>query len=81
MEFIIRATYDDLATDYEEVLKPFNYQIEEKIGWRGLKYLVATIEINSLEEMLKLKKAVKADIIILENEGHLSIEIYDDYRE
>jgi len=81
MKFIIRATSDDLATDYEEALKPFNYQIEEQIGWRGLKYLVATVEVNSLEEMLKLKKAVKADIIILENEGHLSIEIYDGYRE
>ena len=81
MKFIIRATYGDLAEDYKEVLKPFNYQIEELIGWRGLEYSVATVEINSLEEMLKLKKAVKTDIIILKDEGHLSIEIYDGYRE
>ena len=39
------------------------------------------IELNSLEEVIKLSKLVKEDIIIITNYGETSLEIYDDYRE
>ena len=39
------------------------------------------IELNSLEDVIKLSKLVKADIIIITNYGETLLEIYDDYRE
>ena len=41
------------------------------------------IELNSLEDVIKLSKLVKADIIIITNNinGETSLEIYDGYRE
>ena len=43
------------------------------------------IEINSLEDVIKLSKLVKEDIIIITNDinnyGETSLEIYDDYGE
>lgn len=42
------------------------------------------VEINSLEDLLKLKEEVKSNLIIgssSENEYFPCIEIYDDYRE
>lgn len=39
------------------------------------------IELNSLEDVIKLSKLVKADIIIITNYEETSLEIYDDYRE
>lgn len=41
-----------------------------------------TVEINSLEDLMKLKEEVKNDLIILDAENGLPvIEIYDSYRE
>lgn len=45
-----------------------------------------TIEINTLEELMELKKEVNEDggevgLIIFDDEETPSIEIYDDYRE
>ena len=81
MKFIIRATSGDLAKDYEETLKPFDYQIEEREGWRGMKYDVATVQVKTLEELIKLQKALKKSIIIEKGEKDFAIEIYDTYRE
>lgn len=44
-------------------------------------YEKAYIEINSLEDILKLKKETAAPIIISEEEDGYEIEIYDGYRE
>ena len=39
------------------------------------------IEIDTLEQLLELKQAVKSPIIVGYYEGKPAIEIYDDYRE
>lgn len=42
---------------------------------------VYEIEIETLEQLLKLMQAVEAPIIIMGNYDEPAIEIYDDYRE
>ena len=67
---------------YGEGLKKYNLK---KTNWKYYDAIVENsyeIEINSLDELMKLVNDVKCDIIInnSDNLGN-TIEIYDDYRE
>lgn len=71
--------------DYEEQLQKYGYKVEERTGYNDMIYMVSTIEINSLEDLMNLQKDVVEELIIdfsNENPDHEPfIEIYDGYRE
>jgi hypothetical protein len=77
MKFTItRTSYLDNFDEYKEVLKKYNFVNEstkyEKSG---------TIEINTLEDLIKLSDETNQNLIIGGDEEERYIEIYDDYRE
>lgn len=82
MKFKIRATwgfgYEAFMRQYGEKLKVKGYKVGKRKGH-------AIIDINSLDELLKLQEDTCPEIIIgEENEKGLPkkcIEIYDGYRE
>ena len=71
MEFIITRTSDFWME------KPPCSKAKEKVD-DGLKFYA--IEINSLEELLKLIDE-EGMLVLNGHEGSYSVEIYDDYRE
>lgn len=79
MKFIIDRT----SSFYEEeIKKPCKNCVQEEITYKsGIKEKLWVIEVNSLEELMKLLRDVDEKIIIYECEGNNYIEIYDDYRE
>lgn len=78
MKFLVKRTTDVLAftppcegTKLSEHQSAFGCKLWE-------------IEINSIEELIELKKKVTHPIILCDSydvEGMLELEIYDDYRE
>ena len=73
---------------YKDKLEKYNYnndiEIKEEPLYRGInskivkkKYDNATIEINTIKQLLELKKELEEDLIICDN----SIMIYNDYIE
>lgn len=86
MRILITSSLDgDYASDYEKQLQKYGYKVEERTGYNGMIYMVSTIEINSLEDLMNLQKDVVEELIIdftSENHNHEPfIEIYDGYRE
>lgn len=86
MKFEIRSSSvwseDRLITSYPQ-LKDFNYKpgVDTEEEYRD-----PTIEINSLEELMRFKEEVNSDIILTryyktEDVYREQIEIYDGYRE
>ena len=73
---------------YKDKLKKYNYnndiEIKEEPLYRGInskivkkKYDNATIEINTIKQLLELSKEIEEDLIITDNQ----IMIYNDYIE
>ena len=86
MRILITSTLDgNYAYSYEKQLQKYGYKAEERKGYSGAIYMVSTIEINSLEDLVNLQKDVFVELVIdftNENENHEPfIEIYDGYRE
>lgn len=95
MEFILSRTSvwtyeyedkpDEKIIDLLEIPKEeFDIQIKEFTYKSGDKERLPVIEINSLEDLIRLKAIVKEEIIITDSttpNGWMKIEIYDDYRE
>lgn len=89
MKFIIYRTsgrYVDVEQleDLEIDLDKYNVSLESKIDCFGNEKTYAIIEINSLEELVKLTKDY--GLIVLNPtyswvDGMQAIEIYDDWRE
>lgn len=78
MKFTIERT-----SDYDGIMKPSKNAVLSKEK-SSFDTNVWEIEIESLEELIKLKEEVKYPIIIKNPcfiEGQNEIEIYDDYRE
>lgn len=79
MKFEIRKTSDDYTKPCEQAVLTKEWRNE--FGWKERKW---EVEVNSLEELMKLiEQSEKERIVIFaadENDGPL-IEIYDDYRE
>lgn len=78
MKFLLTATsYNCLSSE--------NMDIFKKLGAIFIGYLIKDpeIEINSLEELMDLKRKLGNDLIITEKSGdsYPTIEIYNDYRE
>lgn len=74
------AGWGKLNKKYYETLKPFSLKISENDD--------ATIELNTLQDIIDLKEKVDEDIIITGsgigtslNGGNPTIEIYDTWRE
>lgn len=44
-------------------------------------YYEIYIELNTLEELLSLQKAIDEELVIKQRDGKVEIEIYNDYRE
>ena len=63
---------------YYEIAKNNGFNVKNLIENNRSEF---EIELNSLEDIIKLSKLVKADIIIITNYGETSLEIYDDYME
>lgn len=84
MRILITSTLDGNYT-YSKQLRKYGYKAEERTGYSGAIYMVSTIEINSLEDLMNLQKDINEELIIdftNENENHEPfIEIYDGYRE
>lgn len=82
---ITSTTCGNYASDYEKQLQKYGYKVEERTGYNDVIYMVSTIEINSLEDLMNLQKDVVESLIIdfsNENPHHEPfIEIYDGYRE
>ena len=76
MKFKIYSTYsryDGCGTKkYIDILE--KYKLSQKDG-------IETIEISTLEELLKLQIELGQEIIVYDGEDHPEIEIYDYYRE
>ena len=70
--------WNDSIVDKYPILRKFGYHNEHEYKWYGK---AGWIVINSLEELLRLCKKVKAEIIIDVEEDTPVLEIYDDYRE
>lgn len=93
MKFEIESVYwtgKDIAKNYGEKIKPFEIKSEkvEHSTWYGGKHLIqiATIELESLEDLKLLCSKVKYPIIFSAVNGDPeinlpSLEIYDGYRE
>lgn len=79
MKFRIKKTSDDYVKPCEQAT--LAWEGKNEFGWRERKW---EIEINSLEELMKLTEESedKAIVIFAANEqSGPMIEIYDDYRE
>lgn len=86
MRILITSTLDgDCAYSYEKHLQKYGYKVEERNGYNDARYMVSTIEINSLEDLVNLQKDVVEELIVdftSENPNHEPfIEIYDNWRE
>ena len=86
MRILITSTLDgDCAYSYEKQLQKYGYKVEKRNGYNGARYMVSTIEINSLEDLVNLQKDVVEELIVdftSENPNHEPfIEIYDNWRE
>jgi SepF-like predicted cell division protein (DUF552 family) len=86
MRILITSTLDgDCAYSYEKQLQKYGYKVEERNGYNDARYMVSTIEINSLEDLVNLQKDVVEELIVdftSENPNHEPfIEIYDNWRE
>lgn len=73
MEFRIRTTSDEKVK-----LDTFNVKT---LGVNGFGQFIQKVEINSLEEFLKLFDEIKIDMILYKRDGEYFIELYDTYRE
>ena len=85
MRILIRATsrYTPEAVDYASKLEGFKY---EEIRNNHGDLVKTYIEINSLEDLEKLNKAVGHELIVdfISDKNYIDepfIEIYDDWRE
>ena len=78
--------YIDFIKDNFKIVELEEKEDNSKNAFRGTNFIdhyvlyKVKIEINSLEEMLKLNE-LWSEIIIGESNGEHYIEIYDDYRE
>lgn len=68
-----------LSKKYYKDLKPFSLEVH--INERGVEQ--ATIEINSLQDIVDIVKTVNEEIVIsdLNKNENMTIEIYDGWRE
>ena len=73
------AGWGELANPYKETLKQFSLKVEKRGD--GREY--ATIELNSLQDILDVVSQVGTDIIIRSFSfgEDVTLEIYDDWRE
>lgn len=63
--------------DYQRLLDPFNLKIhDEKCGLAS-----ATIEINSLQDIVDIASIEAKGIVVTKSDEDVFIEIYDDWRE
>lgn len=71
--------WDGLNKKYYKDLKPFSLEVH--IDERGFKR--ATIELNSLQDIIDIVKTTNEEIIIsdLYKNENMTIEIYDTWRE
>lgn len=71
--------WGELSKKYEKILKPFSLQVN--INENGFKN--ATIEVNSLQDIIDIVKVTDEEIIIsnLFKNENMTIEIYDTWRE
>ncbi len=79
MRILIRATsrYTPEAEDYKPKLKDFKYEeVRDDSG-----NVNCYIEINSIEDLIKLAEVVEHELILHHFEDETFIEIYDDWRE
>ena len=80
MTFKVRSTNrwhdEDVIKDYP-VLHNFGFKFEKGFAV-GDPDMVPTIQLNSLEELMKFMQSVKSELVI-DSDGW--IEIYDGYRE
>ena len=86
MRILITSTLDGYcAYSYEKQLQKYGYKVEERNAYNDARYMVSTIEINSLEDLVNLQKDVVEELIVdftSENPNHEPfIEIYDNWRE
>ena len=87
MIFKLKNVNDDsLENKYPKIFEEFNV----KLFYNESDYKVYNIEINSIEELLKLKELVNVPLVLCKSSGlgfsndkniDVLIEIYDDYRE
>nr|DAU29324.1 MAG TPA: hypothetical protein [Caudoviricetes sp.] len=72
-------SWDGLSEKYYKDLKPFSLKVN--INENGFKN--ATIEVNSLQDIIDIVKATDEEIIIsnLFKNENMTIEIYDTWRE
>ena len=94
--YIVNAYYDEIILDNEgnwseaeeapaeepvnyKALLDYNYEIKKISDWE----VAAYITVNSLEDLLKLRKELNCDLIIREEtkEGITILQLYDGYIE
>lgn len=73
------AGWGELADKYKEILKPFSLKIKKTDD--GFKR--ATIELNSLQDILDVVNKTDEEVIIRRFSlgENVTLEIYDDWRE
>ena len=91
MIFQIRRTYYQDMSIYEGRLKQAGFNLNTVVKQdSGHTWREHRIEINSIEELVKLQEAIKQDLIFIHQDsihypiykdGDPELEIYDDYRE
>ena len=79
---ICRTYYRDMSV-YEDQLKQAGFALNTVVERNGENtWYEHTVEINSIEELVKLQEAIGQDLIFLyQSPGDPELEIYDDYRE
>ena len=85
------SSYEELIKKYGDILKDFGLEEKRMAEKSPTDYLDfydddcenirCTIVINSLDELLDLKRRLKCSVIIGSEEGVDVLEIYDCYRE
>lgn len=78
MRVKISRSWDTDIMLYSEILNKYKLETKKVDEY----YTYHTIEISSLEELLKLRQELTEDIILtFEDDCNISLEIYDTWRE
>lgn len=71
IDYIYKIRMQDIHTSSEKVINP----IDEST------YIKYTIDVNSLEDLLRIKKTLEHELILRTDDDEDCIEIYDYWRE